>query len=279
MKTIQKYGNKYLHKSSQKKAILRSSICVYCRPTTTPTSFLLMPEPLRLSKRLIELVGCSRREAELYIEGGWVTVNGVIVEEPQFKVLGQQIELLPGASATAIEPVTLLLHQPAGFGNESESYDEALLSLLGASTRWSEDHSDIRMIRKHFIRHSHHFPLPFEAAGLVVFTQDWKVQRKLTDDAGFVEQEFIVEVSGDMVANGLELLKRGSATLPPCKVSWQNETRLRFAMKGLTPSLIKLMCDRIGLHIMAMKRIRIGGVPMGKLPAEQWRYLTSGERF
>ena len=38
-----------------------------------------MTEPLRLSKRLIELTGCSRREAELYIEGGWVTVNGEAV--------------------------------------------------------------------------------------------------------------------------------------------------------------------------------------------------------
>ena len=35
---------------------------------------LPMTEAIRLSKRLIELVGCSRREAELYIEGGWVSV-------------------------------------------------------------------------------------------------------------------------------------------------------------------------------------------------------------
>lgn len=45
-----------------------------------------MSEPVRLSKRLIEQLGCSRREAELYIEGGWVTVDGVVVEQPQFKV-------------------------------------------------------------------------------------------------------------------------------------------------------------------------------------------------
>lgn len=234
-----------------------------------------MPEPIRLSKRLIELTGCSRRESELYIEGGWVTVDGVVVEEPQFKVLDQQVKLLPGATATAIEPVTLLLHQPAGFAGD----DATLLSLPGTSPRWSEDSTEMRMIKKHFIRHSHHFPLPPEAAGLVVFTQDWKVQRKLTDDAAILEQEFIVEVSGEMVANGLELLKRGSATLPPSKVSWQNETRLRFAMKSLTPSIIKRMCDRVELHIVSMKRIRIGGVPMGKLPVGQWRYLAPGERF
>ncbi|MGH8462689.1 MAG: S4 domain-containing protein, partial [Pseudomonas sp.] len=69
-----------------------------------------MSEPTRLSKRLIELVGCSRREAELYIEGGWVTVDGTVIDEPQFKVTEQKVELQGGARAEALEPVTLLLH-------------------------------------------------------------------------------------------------------------------------------------------------------------------------
>jgi 23S rRNA pseudouridine2604 synthase len=51
-----------------------------------------MTDPIRLSKRLIELVGCSRREAELFIEGGWVTVDGVVVDEPQFKVENQTLK-------------------------------------------------------------------------------------------------------------------------------------------------------------------------------------------
>ena len=56
-----------------------------------------MSEPIRLSKRLIELVGCSRREAELFIEGGWVTVDGEVIDEPQFKVDNQKVELDPQA--------------------------------------------------------------------------------------------------------------------------------------------------------------------------------------
>lgn len=56
-----------------------------------------MTDPIRLSKRLIELVGCSRREAELFIEGGWVTVDGVVIDEPHFKVSTQKIELSPDA--------------------------------------------------------------------------------------------------------------------------------------------------------------------------------------
>ena len=42
-------------------------------------------EPIRLSKRMAELGLCSRREADSYIEQGWVKVNGNIA------VLGQKV--------------------------------------------------------------------------------------------------------------------------------------------------------------------------------------------
>ena len=52
----------------------------------------------RLAKRVAAMVPCSRSEAEQYIEGGWVKVNGQVVEEPQFRVLNQTIGIDPDAS-------------------------------------------------------------------------------------------------------------------------------------------------------------------------------------
>src|ERR1035437_1413071 len=69
----------------------------------------------RLAKRVAALLPCSRREAEQYIEGGWVKVNGQLVEEPMFRVLNQQVEVDPNASLMEMSDVTLLLHKPAGF--------------------------------------------------------------------------------------------------------------------------------------------------------------------
>lgn len=66
-----------------------------------------MTDPIRLAKRVAALAQCSRREAEMYIEGGWVRVDGVTVEEPQFKVLDQHIEIDPHAQLEPTEPVTL----------------------------------------------------------------------------------------------------------------------------------------------------------------------------
>ena len=236
-----------------------------------------MTEAIRLSKRLIELVGCSRREAELYIEGGWVTVDGVVVEEPQCKVSTEKVELLPDADLNKADPVTLLLHQPA-----TPDSSKALEMITPASL--SSDHREgMRPLKGHFVRLSTALPLQAGAAGLVVFTQDWRTLRKLTQDASKLEQEYIVEVAGEMAAHGLNRMNQGQTykgqMLPPVKASWQNETRLRLAMKNPAPGHIASMCASVGLTIISMKRIRIGGVSMSKLPVGQWRYLAASEKF
>jgi 23S rRNA pseudouridine2604 synthase len=39
------------------------------------------------------------------------------------------------------------------------------------------------------------------------------------------------------------------------------------------------MCEQVGLHVTALKRIRLGRLPMAGLAPGQWRYLRPGERF
>ena len=236
-----------------------------------------MSEPIRLSKRLIELVGCSRREAELFIEGGWVTVDGVVVDEPQFKVEAQKVALDPEAKAVPPEPITLLLHQAAG-----QAWQDALPGIT-AETLSAEHSYGKRPLKGHFQRLNCAAELQAGASGLQVFTQDWRVLRKLADDAGKIEQEYVVEVSGQMSAHGLNRLNHGATykgrPLPAVKASWQNETRLRFAMKNPAPGLLAQLCASVGLTVVSMRRIRIGGVSMGKLPVGQWRYLATKEKF
>ena len=251
-----------------------------------------MTEPVRLAKRLAEMLACSRREAEQYIEGGFVTVNGVVVEEPQARVQNQSIVLLPGASLLALTPVTILLHKPAGY----ESRDAANASgdagiqtaaqLLTAANHSPEDRSGIRPLKKHFSSAELLTPLATAASGLVVFSGDWRVVRKLREDARLLEHEVVVEVSGEIRPGGLERLNRidhgftyRGALLPPAKVSWQSEKRLRFALKGEIPGQIAYLCESVGLTIEAMKRLRVGRMPLSQLQPGQWRYLMPYERF
>jgi 23S rRNA pseudouridine2604 synthase len=234
----------------------------------------------RLAKRVAALLTCSRREAEQYIEGGWVRVDGRVVEEPMFRVLAQKIEIDRDASLIDLADVTLLLHKQPGV-------DATAQQLLGAASHAPGDPGGERVLKRHFARLTACVPLEKAASGLVVFTQDWRVQRKLEEDAAVMEQEVIVEVEGSVAPATLQRLNQGLAVdgrpLPPVKVSLNStgdaSSKLRFALKGAHPGLLAYLCERVGLRILGMKRLRIGRVAMAQLPQGQWRYLQAHERF
>ena len=67
--------------------------------------------------------------------------------------------------------------------------------------------------------------------------------------------------------------------LRPAKVSWMNEDQLRFVLTEGRKRQIRRMCELVGLRVLGLKRVRIGGVPLGDLPVGQWRLLRGGESF
>ncbi|RJG11250.1 rRNA pseudouridine synthase [Massilia cavernae] len=240
---------------------------------------------IRLAKRVAEMIPCSRAEAERYIAGGWVSVDGVVAEDPGMRVLDEQDVILhPDATAEEIPPVTILLHKPAGYNAGIGTDGKPAMSLVTAETLVPADHGrPMRFLKRHTNNLTIASPLETMASGLVVYTQDFRVARKLVEEGMRVENEYIVEVSGTISEGGLALLNHGlpynGKPIPPMKVSWQNETRLRFAAKAVKPGQLEHMCRMVNLKVVGMKRIRIGRLPMAGLPSGQWRYLQDYERF
>lgn len=240
-----------------------------------------MTEPVRLARRVVELTGCSRSEAELYVQGGWVTVDGVVVEAPQHPVTAETVALLPGARPEPAEPATLVLHKPAGF--DMDGGPRPALSLLVPGSRWPEDASGWRLLRRHFHRLVPAMPIEADASGLVVYSQDGRVLRRLAEDGAKLEQEWLVDVEGELAPYGWNRLSGGSRfegwPVAPFKVSWQSERRLRFAIKGVRPGLLGHLCAEVGLRATAMRRLRVGRIGLSKMPPGQWRYLSTDDRF
>ncbi len=210
-----------------------------------------------------------------------MSVDGRVVGDPALPVTSEAIALDPAAQLDVVEPATILLHKPAGHDAISGRMPAA--ALVRPETRWAEDPSGVRMLERHFHRLTPLVPLDAEASGLMVLTQDGRVWRRLTEDGDEIEQEYVVEVSGEIAPYGLRKLGHGlhynGRALPPCKVSWQNEIRLRFALKGVQGGQLRHMCAQVGLDVVAIRRLRIGKVPLAKMPVGAWRYLPVGERF
>ena len=150
----------------------------------------------------------------------------------------------------------------------------------------AKDPSGISLLQRHLKHLEAMVPLENAASGLIVFTQDWRIERKLEEDMGAMEHEVMVDVKGEVSDQALRLLNRlqdSDADLPQTKVSLNSNTEdrstLRFAIKGAHRGLIAHLCERAQLEILEMHRIRLGRVALRDLPPGQWRYLAPGERF
>ncbi|MDH3353993.1 MAG: RNA pseudouridine synthase [Chromatiales bacterium] len=239
-----------------------------------------MSEPIRLDKRLVDMIHCTRAEAQKYIKGGWVRVDGEVEMRANLKVQDQDVALDADASLEPIPPVTILLNFPARF-NENEP--DAPLQLIIPENHSEDDDSGIDIIDDHFYKLEPTSPLEEGATGLMVFTKDYRVVRRLVEDDKKNEQEYVVELNEEIEPEQIEKLnatmKQGSWPLPKAKVSQQSEKRLRFALAYVRPGQIEYMCQSVGLTVVSMRRIRIGRVSMAKLQPGQWRYLPKDFLF
>ena len=229
-----------------------------------------MTDPIRLSKRMAELGICSRREADSYIEKGWVSVNGKIA------VLGQKV-----SPADRID-LNKQAHEQQANGQPENDY-RAAAELITAENQWEGDNSRIAFHPSHTRNLAPAGRLDIDSVGLLVLTQDGRIAKQLIGDNSNSEKEYLVRVKGSLKENGLALLNHGlgldGEKLRPAQVTWQNQDQLRFVLKQGKKRQIRRMCELVGLRVVGLKRIRIGRVKLGALPQGKWRYLQANERF
>ncbi|HRH81556.1 MAG TPA: pseudouridine synthase [Thiobacillaceae bacterium] len=243
-----------------------------------------MSEPIRLSKLMAERGLCSRREADAYIEKGWVRVDGQVVDVLGTRVdPASNVELLPQAQSRQQRLATVLLHKPVGYvSSQPEPGFQPAVTLIRADTRWAEDGGPrFQPVMLKGLAPAGR--LDIDSTGLLVLTQDGRVARRLIGEDSDIEKEYLVRVEGRLSADGLALLNHGLALddrpLKPARVEWLNEDQLRFILKEGRKRQIRRMCELVGLKVVGLKRVRIGNVRLGRLPMGQWRLLGDGEQF
>ncbi len=242
-------------------------------------------EFIRLSKLMAHRGLCSRREADAFIEQGLVSVDGQIISQLGTKVLPTvEIKLSPQASRQQNSLVTIILHKPIGYvsAQPEDNYQPAI-KLITRANQFGE--SRLRLQPAHLKGLAVAGRLDIDSQGLLLFTQDGRIAKKIIGDNGKVEKEYIVRVEGPsaekLPENRLRLLRHGleldGKPLKPAKVDWINDDQLRFVLTEGKKRQIRRMCEMVGLRITGLKRVRIGNIRLGNLPEGKWRFLESGE--
>ena len=239
---------------------------------------------VRVAKLMAERGLCSRREADVYIERGWVFVDGQRVTELGTRVQpSANISLDKQARASQARQMTVLLHKPVGFvSGQPEPGFRPAVSLIVPETQCCTP--DTPLFHPACLKGlAPAGRLDIDSTGLLVLTQDGRIARQLIGDDSDVEKEYLVRVAGNLIENGLALLNHGltldGVELRPAQVEWLNDDQLRFVLKEGRKRQIRRMCELVGLRVVGLKRVRIGQIRLADLPPGQWRYLGEDEGF
>ncbi len=242
-------------------------------------------EKIRLSKLMSEQGFCSRREADSYIERGWVLVDGVPITELGTRILPTQTITLAAAAQDRQEArVTVLLNKPISFvSSQPEKNYRPAITLVTAETQYTGERNQQRFDPRHLRGLAPAGRLDIDSTGLLILTQDGRIAKQLIGENSRVEKEYLVRVTGKLGRDGLAKLNHGLSldgeALRPAEVSWQNKDHLRFVLRQGKKRQIRRMCELVGLVVVGLKRVRIGRVMLSDLPIGQWRYLREDETF
>ena len=242
-------------------------------------------EKVRVSKLMSQQGLCSRREADSYIERGWVLVDGVPVTELGTRIFpNQKITLAKQAQSRQEASVTILLNKPMGYvsAQPEKGYLPAV-TLVTPESRFKGDRSPLQFSPVHLRGLAPAGRLDIDSTGLLVLTQDGRIAKQLIGESSGMEKEYLVRVEGTLSAENLARLNFGLSldgeALKRAEVSWQNKDQLKFVLREGKKRQIRRMCEMVGLAVTGLKRVRIGKVMLADLPDGQWRYLRSDERF
>lgn len=258
------------------------------RPASAPKAPVVRdgppPEGVRLSKVMSERGMCSRREADLWIERGWVFVDGERVSELGSRIdPNAQVSISKEAKFDQAKQVTVLLNKPVGYvsGQPEPGFTPAITLITPDNQVRQSGDPEFKPWMLRSLAPSGR--LDIDSTGLLVLTQDGRVAKKLIGEDSPVEKEYLVRVAGEMIKGGLALLNHGLAldgqALKPARVKQLNEDQLHFILKEGKKRQIRRMCELVGLRVIGLKRVRIGRVKLGELEIGQWRFLRADESF
>ena len=225
---------------------------------------------MRLNKYISNSGICSRREADMYISIGQVTVNGKVVNEMGYQVKLEDDVRFDGRRINPEPKAYVLLNKPKGFATTtSNDKGNTVMDLVAGSTK-----SRIQPIGR----------LGRNAMGLLLFTNDDELVQKFTNSKKGVDKLYHVELSNNLKGADIERINEGlkidGKTITVDEISYvdgapKKEVGLRIRNTG--NSVIRAIFEHLNYEVVRVDCVTIAGLTKKDLPRGHWRHLTKQE--
>jgi 23S rRNA pseudouridine2605 synthase len=224
---------------------------------------------IRLNKYLSGIGEASRREADRLIEGGQISVNGKVVTELGVKIDDEKDKVT--VSNRALEEksraIYIMLNKPTGYITSAKPTSiekDIVTDLIDIEER-------VYPVGR----------LDKDTSGLLILTNDGTLTFTLTHPSSESEKEYEALVGGMVTKRTMELLEKGvklwGERTKPTKVTKIGPCQLSIVLTEGKNRQVRRICQKVGIPVKKLRRVRIKNLRLGDLPVGRWRYLTAEE--
>ena len=227
-------------------------------------------DDIRLNKYIANSGVCSRRDADMHIAVGSVTVNGKVITEMGYKVKLSDEVRFDGARINPEKKTYVLLNKPKGFATTtSEHKGRTVMDLVANATTVR-----IKPIGR----------LGRNSLGLLLFTNDDKIVQKFTNSKNGVPRLFEVELDKNLKYEDFKKIQEGfkvaGKTIQVEEISYVDgapKSIIGIKIKNTGNSILHTIFDELGYDIVKLDCVAIAHLTKKDLPRGHWKHLTLQE--
>lgn len=236
----------------------------------TPQKTNANPDEIRLNKYIANSGICSRRDADMHISIGSVTVNGKVITEMGYKVKLEDEVRFDGARISPEKKAYVLLNKPKGFATTtSEGKGRTVMDLVANATN-----SRIKPIGR----------LGRNSTGLLLFTNDDTIVKKFTNSKNGVPRLFHIELDKNLKYEDLKKIKEGFK-IEGKEISVEDISYIEKApkkeiglkIKNIGNSIIRTIFEHLSYDIIRLDCVMIAELTKKDIPRGHWKNLTEQE--
>ncbi|MCH7524493.1 MAG: rRNA pseudouridine synthase [Bacteroidetes bacterium] len=254
-------------KTSFKKAYAKGNVPVKKKVQPKAKS---NPDQIRLNKYISNSGICSRREADMHISIGSVTVNGKVITEMGYKVKLEDDVRFDGSRINPEKKAYVLLNKPKGFATTtSGNKGRTVMDLVANATA-----SRIKPIGR----------LGRNSTGLLLFTNDETIVKKFTNSKNGVARLFHLELDKNLKYEDLKKIKEGfkidGKEISVEDISYIEKAPKReigLKIKNTGNSIIRTIFGHLNYDIIRLDCVMIAELTKKDIPRGHWKLLTELE--
>ena len=225
---------------------------------------------IRLNKYIANAGICSRREADVLITSGAITVNGEVMTQLGYKVKPGDVVHYGGEKLSSERKRYILLNKPKGFITTMDDPQERKTVMSLVANACSERIYPVGRLDRN-------------TTGLLLFTNDGDLAKKLTHPSSGARKVYQVELDKPLapadrkrMLEGITL-EDGDIAFDAVEYNSDDRNSVGVELHSGRNRIVRRVFESLGYEVYKLDRVIFAELTKKKLPRGQWRELSPKE--